>query len=166
MNNLLPGSRDLLEALVLILVACAAGLSLNYQLVFKSFAGFSPVEAVRPSTDEVRFPEPVDFEDLEPLLNRRYLLVDARARQAYLQAHLFGALSLPLGDVDTQLADFKTKVPLDTPLILYCNGFGCADYFDLGVRLLAEGYSRVLVYEGGFPEWRDRGGALNSGETP
>jgi rhodanese-related sulfurtransferase len=166
MNNLLPGSRDLLEALILILVACAAGLSLNYQLVFKSFAGVSPVETVQPAADGVGFPEPVDFEDLERLLNSGYLLVDARAPQAYLHSHLSGALSLPLGEAETLLADFMAKIPLDTPLILYCNGFGCPDSFDLGVRLLAEGYTRVLVYEGGFPEWRDRGGALKSGETP
>lgn len=168
MNNPLPGSRDLLEALILILVACAAGLSLNYSMVLKSFTGLSPVAVQQPgpNVDEVGFPEPVDFEDLEPLLNSGYLLVDARARQAYLHSHLSGALSLPLGEVETLLADFKARTRLDTPLIVYCNGFGCPDSFDLGVRLLAEGYARVLVYEGGFPEWRDRGGILKSGEKP
>jgi len=170
MNKHLPRSRELLEALVLTLVACAAGLSLNYPLVLKSFTGLSPVAVEIPtvtaSDDSVGFPEPVDFEDLERLLNRGYLLIDARAHQAYRNLHLSGALSLPLGEVDTQLADFKTKVPLNTPLILYCNGFGCPDSFDLGMRLLAEGYTRVLVYEGGFPEWRDRGGMLKSGDAP
>jgi len=50
-------------------------------------------------------------------------------------------------------------------LMLYCSGFGCPDSFDLGERLLAEGYLDVRVYEGGFPEWRDAGLPVEK-ETP
>ena len=60
-----------------------------------------------------------------------------------------------MGEVADRLTEFKNQVPRETVLIAYCSGYGCPDSFDLGARLLAEGYHDVRVYEGGFPEWRD-----------
>jgi len=54
-------------------------------------------------------------------------------------------------------------VPKEQVLILYCNGFGCPDSFDLGVILLQQGYQEVRAYEGGFPEWRDQGRPISGG---
>ncbi len=166
MNSLLrPSRRVLLEALVLMLVAAAAGLSLNYAMVMNAFSGRNIVLAPQ-ATDpgaEQQFPLPVDYEELEELLAAGQLLVDARDPHLYADAHLPGAISLPLGEVDLRLDAFSTRISKETPLIIYCNGFGCPDSFDLGVRLIAESYRHVRVYEGGFPEWRDRGRLLESG---
>lgn len=165
MSSLWPSRRVLLEAVVLVTVAAAAGLSLNYPMVMKAFSGRSVTTAApaQAPAEQAAYPEPVDFEDLDRLLAAGYRLVDARDPQLYADSHLPGAISLPLGEVDAKLAAFSARVPFTTPLITYCNGFGCPDSFDLGVRLLAAGYRKVLVYEGGFPEWRDRGRPLEKG---
>ena len=162
-----PSRRVLLEALVLMLVAASMGLSLNYTMVMKAFTGGSVVALPQaPAAGAVlQFPVPVDYEELDELLAAGQLLVDARDPQIYVAAHLPGAISFPLGEIDQLLPAFSVNYPRETPMIIYCNGFGCPDSFDLGVRLIAEGYSRVQVYEGGFPEWRDRGRQLESG-TP
>ena len=167
-NLLLPSRRVLLEALVLVLVAASAGLSLNYSLVMKAFSGRNVVAVPQTATQNaaLQFPVPVDYEELDELLAAGHLLVDARDPHIYADSHLAGAISLPLGEVDQLLADFSVRVARDKPLIIYCNGFGCPDSFDLGVRLIAAGYLQVQVYEGGFPEWRDRGRPLESGVTP
>ncbi len=169
MSNLLrPSRRVLLEALVLVLVAASAGLSLNYTLVMKAFTGRNVVTVPQTSksTTESQFPLPVDYDEIDKLLTEGHLLVDARDPHIFADAHLPGAISLPLGEVDLLVEAFSARYPKETPLIIYCNGFGCPDSFDLGVRLIAEGYSKVQIYEGGFPEWRDRGRLLESGGTP
>lgn len=169
MNNLLHLSRRvMLEAVVLVIVAAAVGLSLNYTLVMKAFSGRNVVAVPQTSALNAvsQFPQPVDYEELDALLAAGHRLIDARDPHIYAEAHLPGAISLPLGEVDLRLSTFSARFPSDTALIIYCNGFGCPDSFDLGVRLMAEGYRNVLIYEGGFPEWRDRGRALESGGAP
>jgi rhodanese-related sulfurtransferase len=49
-------------------------------------------------------------------------------------------------------------------LVIYCNGYGCPDSFDLGLRLIEAGYRDVRVFEGGLPEWRDAGLPVIEGE--
>ena len=166
MSRLLPSRRVVLEAVVLVIVAGAIGLSFNSTLVMNAFMGRQMVAAKQPAAVEStqQFPQPVDFEELDGLIAAGYQLVDARDRHLYADDHLPGAISLPLGEVDQLLPQFTKRIPYDKPLILYCNGFGCPDSFDLGVRLIAAGYKRVLVYEGGFPEWRDRGRPLEKGQ--
>jgi rhodanese-related sulfurtransferase len=162
---LLPSRRVLLEAVVLVFVAVAVGLSLNSSLVMNAFLGRQAVAVKQPVAEEAshQFPLPVDFAELEGLIAQGSLLVDARDPQIYADEHLPGAISLPLGEVEQLLPEFMARIPLNKPLILYCNGFGCPDSFDLGLRLIAAGYKRVQVYEGGFPEWRDRGRPLEKG---
>ena len=164
--------RILLEAVILCAFAAAVGLSLNYQMVMKAFSGKTVAlpkttsVAEPPAGDTVEpllFPEPVELGQLDALLAEGALLVDARNVVDYAKGHLPGAVSLPLGEIDARLAEFQDQVPPERPLILYCNGFGCPDSFDLGVRLLQEGYQEVLVFEGGYPQWRDAGRPLEEG---
>lgn len=165
--------RILLEACILASVAFTVGLSLNYQLVLNAFTGKTVASVSVPqqsakgasSTEnaEERFPNPVEIDEIEDLLADGALLVDARNVEDYKAGHLKGSVSYPLGDAETKLEAFRLQVPEDQTLILYCNGFGCPDSFDLGVFLLNAGYQDVLVYEGGYPEWRDQGRAIEEG---
>jgi len=59
--------------------------------------------------------------------------------------------------VEAYLPDFLSAVSRSRPLLLYCSGFGCTDSFDLGQRLMAEGYQTVYVFEDGFPAWEAAG---------
>ncbi len=160
-----PSGRVFLESVVLIIVAASVGLSLNYSMVMNAFSGRNVITTLTTTINgqAQEFPVPVDYAELDELLLAGHLLVDARDPQIYLDGHLPGAISLPLGEVDLLLGDFSARVSYETPLIIYCNGFGCPDSFDLGVRLLAEGYQKVQVYEGGYPEWRDSGRDLEAG---
>lgn len=162
--------RILLEAIILCALAVTVGLSLNYRMVLDAFAGKAVVAPdsrpltprSEPTTGETaqRLPDPVELAELDELLASGALLVDARNGLAYAKQHLKGAVSLPLEEIDARLDEFVAKVPKERLLITYCNGFGCPDSFDLGVRLLAAGFQQVLVFEGGFPQWRDAGRPL------
>lgn len=160
-----------MEALILCVLAAAVGLSLNFKLIFNAFSGKSvapvvsssaePSEGETVATDTLdAFPMPVELVDLDELLSAGALLIDARSFHSYQQEHLVGALSLPFADFSDQIEKFKQQIPVDQTLITYCSGYGCPDSFDLGVRLMQEGYLDVLAYEGGLPEWKDAGRAL------
>lgn len=165
--------RILLEALILTAFALAVGLSINYPLVMNAFSGktvAAPAKqqqsvetSVTDSGGMQVLPGLVELDEIDEMLADGALLVDARHIDDYKAGHLEGAISLPLGEFKSLLNNFSQQVPKDRELILYCNGFGCPDSFDLGTLLIAAGYQQVLVYEGGFPEWRDAGRPLQEG---
>ena len=162
--------RILLEALIICALAVTVGLSINFRMVMNAFAGktVAPAKSAVPQATQApgtgapaqQFPDPVELDELDGLIASGALLVDARNSSAYAEQHLPGAVSLPIGEFDARIGKFLAEVPKDRLLITYCNGFGCPDSFDLGVRLLKEGYRQVLVFEGGFPQWRDAGRPL------
>lgn len=163
--------RILLEAIILCALAFAVGLSSNYQLVMNAFTGktVAPSAIPKPVASSVTgavaeqvFPDPIELDEIDELLNEGALLVDARNIDDYKAGHLKGAVSLPLGEA-VKFDEFTKGVAKEQVMILYCNGFGCPDSFDLGVRLIEQGFRQVRVYEGGFPEWRDEGRPLEEG---
>jgi rhodanese-related sulfurtransferase len=151
--------RTLLEAVAIALLGWLAGLAVNHRLVLDAFAGrlAAPPPAVVAATATTAVPQPVLLAEVRDLLAAGALPVDARDEALYADGHLPGALSLPLGDVVNRLASFRQQVAGERTLVLYCNGYGCPDSFDLGVQLIAAGFQDVRVYEGGFPEWQDAG---------
>ncbi|WP_303722499.1 rhodanese-like domain-containing protein [Malonomonas rubra] len=160
--------RILLEACILVTVAFAVGLSINYQMVLNAFSGKTVSAAPVQKTTQTKvveelLPNPVEIGEIDEMVAEGAMLIDARNIADYKAGHIKGAISLPIGEAETKLESFRQQVPKEQTLILYCNGFGCHDSFDLGVFLLKVGYQDVLVYEGGFPEWRDQGRAIEEG---
>ena len=147
----------LLEAIIIVCFGMSIGLAFNYQLVMNAFAGkvvTGPVSADSESTD--LFPVPVSLAEMQAVMQQA-VLVDARIEELYVDGHLPKALSLPLAEIENRFELFKTKFPPNRSIIIYCSGYGCSDSFDLGLLLIKDGYHDVMVYEGGFPEWRDAG---------
>lgn len=153
--------RIFLEACVLVAFGTLIGLTINHELVMNAFSGTLTPEQCEPeivqenSTSLV--PLPAMLSDVELAADFDVLIVDARSHELYERSHIVGAVSLPMIDVETALPEFLARVPKERSLIIYCSGFGCPDSFDLGVRLLEEGYHDVRVFEGGYPEWHDAG---------
>jgi rhodanese-related sulfurtransferase len=160
-------TRHLLEALVILAVGVLIGLSINYRVVMDAFSGklVAPLPASREPAVGL-YPAPIDLAGVQAERAGGALLVDARIPELYLEGHIAGAVRLSLAEIDETLADFESRIPKDRKLILYCNGYGCPDSFDLGVRLMAAGYSDVLIFEGGFPAWQDAGLPVTEGDAP
>lgn len=153
--------RICLEACVLVAFGAVVGLTINHQLVMDAFSGTLASEQCQTEGDEgpapAVLPLPAMLDDVQMAAEFDALIVDARSAELYRQSHIPGAESLPMMDVEELLPAFLTRVPKDRSIIAYCSGFGCPDSFDLGVRLLEEGYQDVRVFEGGYPEWHDAG---------
>jgi rhodanese-related sulfurtransferase len=158
-KRLMDNKRIFLEACVLVAFGALFGLTMHYQLVIDAFSGrlVPPTVAVQNETAPQALPMPVLLDEVQQLRDTGALLVDARSPELYAAGHIEGAVSLPLITVDSALDDFLAEFDKDRVMIVYCSGFGCPDSFDLGVFLIEAGYTDVRVFEGGFPEWRDRG---------
>jgi rhodanese-related sulfurtransferase len=149
-----------LEMAVIVLIAAVVGVIWNHRLLLDVYSG-KPAEA-KPSPTVSREPAstlvPAGLAQVQDLFARKEaVFVDAREGSVFSQGHVKGAFSFPVGEFDAKLAEFQGKAPLDTILVIYCNGFGCHDSKILGEKLMKKGYNQILVFEGGFPEWKDAG---------
>lgn len=82
-------------------------------------------------------------------------LIDARPFKKYLQATIPGAISIP----DTDMKDLLGKFPADKniKIITFCGGYNCGKSHKVAKKLLSLGYTNVLVYAGGVPQWKKEG---------
>ena len=161
--NLWPLFR---EAVLICLVGAALGLGVNHTLVLEVLHGREG-RVVAPHQDSGgALVLPAARAEVVQLLKAGAVLVDARAPELFAEGHLAGAFSLPVGDLDTVLPSFIKKVSPETPLVVYCSGYGCPDSEDVAARLVGAGFDNVRVYEGGFPEWKDAGLPVETGRAP
>jgi rhodanese-related sulfurtransferase/predicted transcriptional regulator len=77
------------------------------------------------------------------------VLVDVRPSEEFDAAHIDGAVSIPLDELDERLSE----LPADSEIVAYCRGTLCAYAHEAVRRLRAEGRSARRL-EGGWPEWQ------------
>ena len=148
----------LLEVGSITLLAVIVGLTINHPLLRDAWAGTSAVAAPAATATTEQLPLPAGLLQVKELhAQQQAVFIDARDPFAFAEGHISGALSLPVGEADTGLVGFMAKTPFTTPIVVYCNGYGCPDSMELANKLLRAGYQQVFVFEGGFPEWRDAG---------
>lgn len=98
----------------------------------------------------------MDFLSISFLLEKkmdRIVIVDARYKEDYVQGHIPGALSLPLGEFNRLIEGFMETVPFEKTIIAYCSGADCSDSHELAVLLKGAGYKNIQVYAGGMSDW-------------
>ncbi len=86
------------------------------------------------------------------------ILLDARKLEAYQEGHLPTAMPMPVSDFANafgNLAGLLTSFA--DPLLVYCSGADCDESVELAAKLRDIGYTNVVVYAGGFDEWKAAG---------
>ena len=97
--------------------------------------------------------EPVDREELVVRVARGEVTVlDVRPAEEYAAAHISGALSIPLKELESRLQE----LPRDREIVAYCRGPYCLFAVEAVERLQALGY-RASRLEDGVLDWRARG---------
>jgi rhodanese-related sulfurtransferase/predicted transcriptional regulator len=76
------------------------------------------------------------------------VVLDVRPQVEYDAGHIRGALSIPVAELRSRLAE----IPDGTEVVAYCRGPFCV-YADQAVRLLAKRGRAAVRLEDGFPEW-------------
>lgn len=91
--------------------------------------------------------------ELEKMTDR--LLVDARSREHYKVGHIGDAIWLAEETWDETLPTFLDTWRPEHPVVIYCDGGGCAASKRVALRLLEDlPEAQIYVLKGGFPAWR------------
>jgi rhodanese-related sulfurtransferase len=108
---------------------------------------------------------------MAPLINRDEVLkniesgsaivVEALPKEYYAEAHLPGALNLPVDDVDTLAPALLPDK--DADVIVYCANSPCQNSGTVANRLIELGYTHVSDYDAGKADWLAAGLPTESG---
>jgi rhodanese-related sulfurtransferase len=92
---------------------------------------------------------------------RKAVIVDTRLPEEWQQAHLPGAINIPAPRARAE----AHRLPKDksTPLIFYCRGAGCTLSKEAAVVADALGYTHLMIYQAGIPDWLVRGYPVEKG---
>jgi rhodanese-related sulfurtransferase len=88
-------------------------------------------------------------------------VLDVRPAEEYRAAHIAGAVSVPLKELEARLAG----LPKGREIVAYCRGPYCVLAPDAVQLLRARGY-QAEVLEDGVSEWRARGLPVAQGDAP
>lgn len=110
----------------------------------------------------------VHGDDVEWLHARGALVIDARRTSVYQAGHIAGAVSIPVweADVNERINNLlnEGRDPKQ-PLVIYCAGGECEDSHLLSEKLYGVGFSNILIYKDGWPDWQKRKGPSRTGAS-
>lgn len=149
--------RAFLESVAILLISAALGLTVNY------FRPHGLPLATHPSPEAGPTPTEsggeslsIPIEDAEALFyTQTAVFVDARPEELYRQGHIHGASNLPSNELEDRLPEVMAAVPLDAPIITYCDGAGCNSSKEVAFALMDNGYTNVRVLVNGWTVWQE-----------
>jgi rhodanese-related sulfurtransferase len=100
-------------------------------------------------------PIEVSFAEVKRIYNAGSgLFIDAREQKFYKKGTILGALNMPI----KRFSRLKRLLPVrkNSKLVIFCGGIKCGKSVKLAKRIASEGYSHVLIYRGGYPEWHQK----------
>ena len=132
---------------------------------FRLFIGLLCFVLLFSSTALAQFPV-ISADDLKVWMRgkQKVVLIDSRLPEEYQQAHLPGAVSIPAERMKLE----TKKLPRDktTPLIFYCRGAGCTLSRTAATAAGELGYTYLMIYQAGMPDWLLRGNPVQKGNKP
>ena len=84
--------------------------------------------------------------------NAEYLVLDVRSAEAYAEAHIPGAMHLPLAELAAKAA----TLPKGKTIVTYCGNITCA-LAPKAALVLAQKGLKVMELFGGIEEWTKKG---------
>jgi len=91
---------------------------------------------------------------LEGGREKQFVVIDARTKEEYNEAHVFSAISIPERDFER----FMALLPKDKriQLIVYCDDSNLGTSTQWARKAGAHGYANIVIYSGGFSAWKAR----------
>lgn len=103
-------------------------------------------------------PEPINRDELAARLSEGSVTVlDVRPADEFADAHIPGALNMAV----TELDKFLTHLDRNTEIVAYCRGPYCV-YAHQAVAFLRKNGFNARRLDGGLPEWREDGRAIQA----
>ena len=82
-----------------------------------------------------------------------HILLDARPPADYAAGHIAAAFSVPSEEMDKYLPSVMPLLTREQPIMTYCSGHQCDESLKLSKHLIANGFTNVVLFVGGFTEW-------------
>ncbi|HMK61099.1 MAG TPA: rhodanese-like domain-containing protein [Dissulfurispiraceae bacterium] len=105
----------------------------------------------------------IDTARLKAMMDNKdtFVLIDARTKEEYDEAHIPGAINMPEKKFDALLS----TLPADKSylLVIYCNGVRCGKSRKVAGKATDAGYSKIILYAEGFPVWEEKGMKITAG---
>jgi rhodanese-related sulfurtransferase len=127
---------------------------LNIPVQAQASAAGAPGGAVRIELDEF----------LKLRDDKSVIVLDARPAVFFGLGHVPGALSLPRDDFEEGYARVGAVLPKDRTLVVYCASETCEDAGLVRAALMRLGHAKIMIFHGGWSEWREAG--LAEEKTP
>ena len=100
------------------------------------------------------FPEQIPKEDW-----KKFFVIDARDKDQFAKDHIPGAVNIEWRRTVAE----RGRIPKDKPVLVYCNTGSLSAQSGLALRLA--GYENVRILQGGFAEWKAKGGMDAAAKT-
>ncbi len=98
---------------------------------------------------------------------KKSAFLDARKPEEYQAGHISGAHNLYSEEIDQYAPQVLPLLPdKKQDIVCYCHGGDCDMALRVAHFLVEQGYSRVEVYQGGWPEWARAGNPKTMGVNP
>jgi len=111
------------------------------------------VEAMESYLDFVEYGGATIFPEQIPKADwKNFFVIDARDKDQFNTEHIPGAVNI---EWRRTLAE-RNRIPKDKPVLLYCNSGSLSA--QAGFALRVAGYENVRILQGGFSEWKAKGG--------
>jgi rhodanese-related sulfurtransferase len=105
--------------------------------------------------------EPCGAEELRRRMrDGEVTIVDVRPEDEYRAAHLLGAISIPVQELERRIAE----LPRTQEVVAYCRGPWCV-YAAEAVEMLRNAGFRARRMEEGLPDWKARGFPVETGAS-
>ena len=98
------------------------------------------------------------------------LFIDARRTREYEAGHITGALTASAWEADLleKITKVREEYPAEAPIVVYCGSSKeCEDSKIVSRQLKEVGFTSIMVYQGGFPEWsKEKPDLVTQGKEP
>jgi len=90
-------------------------------------------------------------------------IIDARTKTHFEEGHIPGALNLDYYELQKEMDSVLPLLSKDEEIMVYCEGVNCEASELLSKELYAMGFTKLLVFKGGFEEWSAAGMKVEKG---
>jgi rhodanese-related sulfurtransferase len=154
------------EAIVIIVVAFVVAFAFNS----RSATGINPFRQPKLVTgvhatmgpQEAAIGE-ITLDEARAFVSGGGKVVDARTKAQFDEGHIPGAINLDYYEFQKEIATVLPRLSKDEEIMVYCEGVDCEASELLAKELYSLGFTKLLLFKGGFEEWSAAGLQVEKG---
>jgi rhodanese-related sulfurtransferase len=157
----------ILQALAITAVSAVLGFAFN-SLSRNGVNPFAMAEKVpvapgdaQAGTEGIRI---IDLDEARRVVESGASVLDARRKDEYDEGHIPGAILFDYYDMGTYRDSVLSRLSNEGEIMVYCSEPTCDDSELLAGELYRLGFTKLLVFKGGFAEWSGAGLPVERGD--